>query len=137
MSLIRVIRRYKKKLEKKFGKQIPRAQFNITCDCKIILALKKIAQCLEVPVYVITEHALQLGLREVDAIMDDEALSERLCRHLVEGHLLCPAIKPESESISRRALRIRNTLYLLRLMESRKSPEEQQQIIQSLIGEKD
>ncbi|MFC2019305.1 hypothetical protein ACFLU4_05035 [Chloroflexota bacterium] len=135
MGLAKAIKRYKKKLEKRFSKQVARVQCNFVCDSRIAQRLRGLARRLEVPIYVLAEHILQLGLQEVLAIMDDEALHERLCRHLVQDHLLCPATKPETEPVSRRAQRIGSTLMLLKLLEVRTSPEEQQQIIQGLIGE--
>ena len=133
MELFGALRRYKRRLEKKFTKQIRRGQFNFACDERIILGLKMMAQCLEAPVYVVAEHTLQLGASELMVIVEDEALRERLCRHLVEDHLLTPVTKPESEPTSQRALKLENAMGLLELLETRSSLEEQKKIILRLM----
>ncbi len=46
------------------------------------------------------EHSLQLGITEVYTMTQDEALKDKLCRHLVQDHLLTPVTKPESEQLS-------------------------------------
>ncbi len=135
MGLFRALKHYRKKLEKRFTRQITRKQLNFVCDERIILGLKIMAGSLEVPIYPIAEHLLQLGAAEVLISMKDEALRERLCRHLVEDHLLTPVTRPESEPVSRRALRIDNALKLLELLETRSSPEAQRDVILRLMEE--
>lgn len=135
MGLFGALKHYKKKLEKRFSRQITRKQLNFACDERIILGLKMLAWSLEAPIYVVAEHVLQLGASELMVIVEDEALRERLCRHLVEGHLLTAVTKPESEPTSQRALRLENAMGLLQLLETRSSLGEQEKIILRLMEE--
>ncbi len=134
MDLFGIKKRFKRRIEKKF-KPIQRTQFNILCDRRLAAEIRILAHGLECPFYCVTEHLLQLGLAEVLVGLRDEALRERLCRHLVEDHLLTTVTKPESEPISRRALRLQNAIRLLELLEARSSPEAQREVILRLMGE--
>jgi hypothetical protein len=133
MRLLGTVKRYKRRLSRRFRKEIKRQQFNFYCDWKVVVTLKAFAHKLEVPVYVLTEHCLQLGVLEVIDLMEDEALNDQLCRHLVRDHLLTPVTKPQSEPISYRLTRLRNVSNLLSLLEIRKSPEEQAEMILGLF----
>jgi len=133
MSLIKTVKRYKNRLARRFSKEIKRQQFNFYCDWTIITTLKVLASEIEIPVYVLSEHCLQLGIQEVLALMQDQALRDQLCRHLVRDHLLTPVTKPQSEPISRRLIRLRNVKNLLTLLEIMKGPEEQAEIILGLF----
>jgi len=132
MNIFAIRRRNRKKVQKKYESK-SRLQVNFLCDRKLAARLKELAHALEVPIYPLLEHLLQLGIREAMVIAQDEALRERFVRHLVEDHLLTPVTKPESEPISKRALRIENALRLLELLETKNSPEEQREVIVSLL----
>jgi len=135
MDLFGIKKRFKRRIEKKF-EPIQRTQFNILCDRKLATRVRMLAHALECPVYCVAEHLLQLGLAEVSVSLEDQALRERLCRHLVQDHLLTPVTKPESEPISRRALRVRNAMKFLDLIEIRAgSPEVVRQIIDRVLEE--
>ena len=134
MGLVRIIKRYKRKLERKFTKQIKRVQFNFACDKGIILVAKVLANRLEAPVYVVSEHALQLGLGEIAILAEDPALRERLCQHLVQGHLLVSVTRPEPETLTKWALRIQNALKFLQLAELKAgSPEAVREIMKQIL----
>ena len=135
MGLIKIIRRYRKKLEKRLSRQIRRQQFNFQCDECLIDTLRGLAAHLEVPIYPLTEHTLQLGLLEITTVIQDDTLRERLCRHLLKAHLLVPSIQPESDLVTDRVLRLRNTRDFLRLLEVKKNPEEQKKIVTQLWEE--
>lgn len=95
-----------------------------------------LAHALECPAYCIAEHILQLGLAEVLTGIEDEALEENLQRHLLQNHLLVKELKPMDEPISRRALRLQNTMKLLELIEMRVgSVEAVRDIIDRIMGE--
>ena len=98
-------------------KQKERKVFGFLCDPKLALAIKMMAHHLETPIYPVAEHLLQLGMKEMVAMLDDEALKERLQRHLLQQHLLVTELDEETEPVSRRALRIRNAIKLLNLYE--------------------
>jgi hypothetical protein len=133
MGLFKTVKRYKNRLAKRFSKEIKRQQFNFYCDWAIIATLKAFARKFEVPVYVLAEHCLQLGILEIIDLYNDEALKDQLCRHLVRDHLLTPVTKPQSEPISRRLIRLRNVMNLLSLLEIKNTPEEQAEIILGLF----
>ena len=136
MDIFGLKKRYKKRIQKKF-ESISRVQVNFMCDNQLATRLKVLAHALEVPIYPLIEHLLQLGLSEAAIIATDEALRERFCHHLVEDHLLTPATKPESEPISKRALRLQNAIRLLELLENRSSPQAQREVILRLMEERD
>ncbi len=129
MSLVRVLRRYKNRLVKRFTKEIERQQLNFRCDRHITILLRSLAHQLQIPVYCLAEHSVQLGLAEVAVLMQDKELKEQLCRHLVNDHLLTLVTKPESEPESRRALRLKNALDFLRIYDNEKSLGEQRLVI--------
>ena len=95
--------------------------------------MKLLAHSLEVPVYVLAEHLMQPGAKEVAELVQDEALKDQLRRHLVRDHLLTPVVRPHSEPISRRLYRLKNAMNLLELLETKNTPEEQRVIITELL----
>jgi len=133
MGLFGAVKRYKTRLVRRFSKEIGRKQLNIATDQSLITTLKEMARELEIPIYVLCEHCLQLGIAEVYEKTQDETLKDQLCRHLVQGHLLTPVIKPQSDPISRRVVRLQNAMNFLRLVEIRATPEEQKEIIKELM----
>ena len=129
MGLLDGIKRYKNRLSKHYGKEIGRKQLNFYCDWKIIAFLRAMAQQLEIPVYVLTEHCLELALAEVSELTKDEALKDWLSRHLVREHLLVPIVKPQAKHISRRLLRLKNAMDFLGYLEHLATPEQQRQVL--------
>jgi|WetSurMetagenome_2_1015567.scaffolds.fasta_scaffold184786_2 hypothetical protein len=97
MKLFRTVKRYKRKLEKRFSHK-KRTQLNFACDEKIVTGIKMLAKELEVPMYPLLEHLLQLGASEVLEITKNDHLKEELCRHLVQEHLLVPVTDIEPPS---------------------------------------
>jgi hypothetical protein len=95
MGLFRAVKRYKRKLEKRFAKQ-KRTQLNFACDKRIVMGLRLLTRDLEVPMYPLCERLLQLGVAEVAKSIKDESLKEELCRHLIQKHLLVPAAELEA-----------------------------------------
>lgn len=93
------------------------------------------AHQFEVPMYVFCEHCLQLGIAEVYTITKDEALKDQLCRHLVNGHLLTPVTKPESEPLSRRVLRLDNAMKYLEIVDAGRTLEQQRAILLKIMTE--
>ncbi|MDP2916928.1 MAG: hypothetical protein Q8O16_03230 [Dehalococcoidia bacterium] len=132
MSVLRFIRRPQKRIEKKFD-PATRIQFNFMCTRELAQRVKTLANLLEVPIYPLLEHTLELGLMELGVALDDQTSKEHLLRHLVQNHLLTPVIKPESDLISQRALRMENALKLLRILESRVTQEQLQALLERLL----
>ena len=80
--------KYYNRVAKKYVKTIKRRQLNFNCDEHIISGVKFLAVVLEVPVYVIGEHLLQVGCYHILAVIRDEDIKRRLTEHLVKTHLL-------------------------------------------------
>ena len=78
-------------------KRKQRRVFGFLCDPKLALGVKFIAAHLKVPIYVVAEHLLQLGVAQMyPAIEDDEAKRE-LQEHLINEHLLVSALDEGNE----------------------------------------
>lgn len=132
----RVYRKYAKKLRSRFvRRKVTRKQFNIICDERLIQALKFSAKYLEVPVYVITEHAIQLGLHEIHLEKHEPAYKETLKHHLVRHHLLVDNLDPIDERLGNRVRRLKNAIKLLKFLELESDPKKQSAIIERLIEE--
>lgn len=114
MNILKTVKQYKRKLEKRYSKQ-KRTQLNFSCDGKIVLALKVLARDLETPMYPLCEHLLQLGASEVVISMQNEGMREQLCRHLLQEHLLVP--ETELEPPSKNAARAQKAVDFLDLVE--------------------
>ncbi len=135
-KIMRICRKYKKKFKSRFvRKEIGRKQFNIICDERLIQGLKFSARQLEVPVYVITEHAMQLGLQEIHLEKHDAAYKENLQRHLIKHHLLVDNLDPIDERLGTRVRRLKNAMRFLKLFEITKDVKEQRDILGRLIDE--
>ncbi len=80
--------KYLHRNEKKYVKAIKRRQLNFSCSEGVILGVKYMAAVLEVPMYVIAEHLLQVGSYHVWKGAKDPKNREKLVEHLVKVHLL-------------------------------------------------
>ena len=132
MKLKWFLNRPKRHLEKQYNEEVSRKQLNFVCLTKVIDALRALARELEVPVYIAGEHVLETGMLEVLEQAEDWALRDQLRRHLVERHLLGQVTIAQREPVSYRLLKLRNALDLLDLLELKKTPEEQRDIIDEL-----
>jgi len=72
----------------------------MTIDADLVLVVKLLAQVLELPKYVITEHALQLGCYQIYAASKDPEKRRELQEHLIKVHLLGDELR-DGESILR------------------------------------
>ena len=131
------IRKYKKKLEKRFKKgEINRVQLNFACDVGLTARLKLLATFLDTPLYPLAEHVLELGMSEVAMSLSDASLTEILQRHLLKEHLLVGQLNPLDRHVSDRAKRIDSALNFLRLVEAKAgSAEAVEQIIDRMLKE--
>ncbi|MBA7597132.1 hypothetical protein ES703_04127 [subsurface metagenome] len=91
--------RKKKRLERKFSRQIERRGFNFQCDVGLANRVRLAAGLLEVPIYPLMEEIIQLGLSDIGEMFIDDALKERLQRHLLTDHLLVDHLDPEHETL--------------------------------------
>jgi len=81
-------------------KKTNRQVFGFLCDRHLALRVKMLAGALEVPIYPLAEHLLQLGLAhildEVSSNPDNaEMVKEELSEHLVREHLLVEKLANE------------------------------------------
>ncbi|MDP2950231.1 MAG: hypothetical protein Q8P22_11915 [Chloroflexota bacterium] len=74
-----------------------RTTFGFACDPGISAVVKLLARKLEVPIYPLAEHVLQLGLAQVLALQEDEEFKKALQQHLAHQHLLVPLLNEENE----------------------------------------
>ena len=89
MGLLRTLKaKYYHKIAEKYVKTIKRRQLNFNCDERVILGVKFLAVILEVPVYVIGEHVLQVGCYHVLTAIADKDNRQKIIEHLVKTHLL-------------------------------------------------
>ena len=132
-----ILRKYKKKLEKRFKKgKISRVQLNFACDVGLIARLKLLSTFLEAPLYPLAEHVLELGMSEVAMSLSDASLTEILQRHLLKKHLLVGQLDPVKGHVSDRARRIDSALKFLRLVEAKAgNVEAVEQIIERILKE--
>ncbi len=132
MGIWGAVKRYRRRLAKRFTRDISRRQLNIATDRAIVAIIRLMAHKLEIPLYVLCEHTLQLGLSEIAILTKDESQKERLCRHLVKDHLLVSSLEPEHKTASRRALKLKNAMEFMTLLETRRSPENIRRILMDL-----
>lgn len=81
-------------------RQSNRQVFGFLCDRALALRVKMLAGALEVPIYPLAEHLLQLGLAHIlDEISSNpdnvEMVKEELSEHLVREHLLVEKLADE------------------------------------------
>ena len=69
-----------------------RKVFGFLCDPELALGVKLLAHQLEVPIYPLAEHLLQLGAGEVIREIEQPERKRKLQDHLLNGHLLVPAL---------------------------------------------
>ena len=79
--------KYRHRIEKKYIKSIKRKQLNFDCSEQMIIGVSLIAASLEVPMYCLLEHLLQVGTYHVGQAMQNQEKREKLIEHLVKGHL--------------------------------------------------
>ena len=83
---IRAKRQYRIKQSR--YKTFKRKQFNTVISENMISGMKHLAKELQVPVFVLTEHLLQIGFFHVVKIQENERKTFLLKDHLIETHLL-------------------------------------------------
>ena len=85
-------------------KRKERKVFGFLCDPKLALGVKLIAADLKVPIYVVAEHLLQLGIVQMHPALEDDDAKEKLQEHLINHHLLTPALDEQNENEYDRAV---------------------------------
>ena len=126
----------KRRLERKFSRQVERQGFNFQCDVGLAARVRLAAKLLEVPIYPLMEEIVERGLSDVGEIVQDDTLKERLQRHLLTDHLLVDHLEPEHETVSSRALRLRNAMRFLELCETLGlNPLEIKQVLDQFLAE--
>ncbi len=75
-----------------------RKVFGFLCDPKLALGVKMLAADLEVPIYPVAEHLLQLGVAQMYPSLEDEEAKKELQDHLISDHLLTSALDEQNEN---------------------------------------
>jgi len=78
-------------------KRRERKVFGFLCDPELALGVKFIAAGLQVPIYTVTEHLLQLGMAQMHPNLEDEVSKKELQEHLINQHLLASALSEDNE----------------------------------------
>ena len=97
--LNRLRTKYHGVVKRRPGKGVTRRQFNMTVDVDMIHAIKALAAILEVPKYVVTEHALQVGCRHLVDMLQEPETRQKLHEHLVKVHLLGGEVEDDEDII--------------------------------------
>jgi hypothetical protein len=79
-------------------KRRERKVFGFLCDPKLALGVKFIAADLKVPIYTVAEHLLQLGVAQMYPNLEDDVAKRQLQEHLINQHLLAPALDEQNEN---------------------------------------
>ena len=74
-----------------------RKVFGFPCDQGVALGVRILAAHLEVPIYVVAEHLLQIGASLALPALEDEELRTELQEHLVNEHLLVPSFDDRNQ----------------------------------------
>lgn len=67
-----------------------RKVFGFLCDQGVAQGARLMAKAMGFPIYVLTEHALQIGFAEITPLLNNEKAREELEYHLRADHLLPP-----------------------------------------------
>jgi hypothetical protein len=91
--------------KKLMGKESTRKVFGFICNSDIPARLKLLAGKLNVPLYAVVEHALQLASGQIAMITENQDESVILRRHLIENHVEARTIEkisPYDEDMAER-----------------------------------
>jgi hypothetical protein len=82
-----------------FNRKKPKKRkvFGFLCDPNLARGVKTLARYLEVPIYPLAEHLIQLGAGLVVPALDDEEKKKELQEHLANEHLLVPSFDKDNE----------------------------------------
>ena len=92
-----------------------RKTYGFRCDPGLQAFMKALADELDVPLFALSEHALELGSMQIEAAKADPAEREEMCLHLAEAHVLERTL----EKISRYDLQASDDLARERIRRSR------------------
>ena len=87
-------------------KRKKRKVWGFLADPRLPLAVKLLARDLEVPMFSIAEHALELGIAQMYPFEDEQFKTELQC-HLINEHLLAPALNARNDYDEAMTARIR------------------------------
>ena len=107
--------RKKRQSEEEYDKELENKKptFGFRCSPAIHMAAKKLAKELHFDLYVIAEHAMQLGLMDVAAAAKDPEKLETLRAHLNKEHVVEHLVESVSEYDGEAAEYIREGQFLL------------------------
>jgi len=74
-------------LRKVMGKNSGRRVFGFKCNPSLPADLKLLSDKMNIPVFALAEHALELGLMDIKAATGDPEEYKELCQHIKEVHV--------------------------------------------------
>ncbi len=69
------------------GKDTKRRVFGFQCSPQIQSSLKSLSDQIHVPLFALTEHALQLAAMQLEEVNNNPEEREKLRRHITENHV--------------------------------------------------
>jgi len=95
-----------------------RKVFGFQCDQGVAQGARLMARALGFPIYVLTEHALQIGFAEITPLLNNEKAREELEYHLRADHLLPPNLGKPVTDYDKRFLSDRKQDVIKQLIEA-------------------
>ncbi|NQT73030.1 MAG: hypothetical protein HQ553_09745 [Chloroflexi bacterium] len=110
---------------KLFKKKTPkRTVFGFPCDNSLAQMTRLTAKAIEFPIYVLAEHALQIGLAEIMPLLNHEDERADLEHHLRADHLLPPHLGQPITDYDERLISERKESIMQKIIEKEKSKED-------------
>ena len=97
-----------------------RKVFGFNCDQSLAQGVRLTARAIEFPIYVVAEHALQIGMATIAPILGDEKAREELEYHLQADHLLQKNLVQPITDYDRRLLAGKKQDVIRNLIEEKK-----------------
>jgi len=111
-----------------------RKVFGFLCDQGVAQYARLMAKAMGFPIYVLTEHALQIGFAEITPLLNDEKAREKLEYHLRADHLLPPNLGKPVTDYDKRFLSDRKKDVIKQLIEAEMTSEDVQDASNYLFG---
>ena len=97
-----------------------RRVFGFMCDEGLANGVKLTAKALGVPIFTLSEHALQIGMVQITPLLGDEEQRERLEHHLLVDHSLPPNLTRPVTSYDQEFLSAKKQDVIKNLIEEKK-----------------
>lgn len=97
-----------------------RKVFGFQCDQNLAQGARLMARAMGFPIYVVVEHALQIGLAEITTLLNNEKAREDLENHLQIDHLLPRNINKPATNYDEQFLAAKKQDVIRNLIEEKK-----------------